>query len=210
MNGRVIKFEGSVHAQADRMLPWWVNGTLPESERQQVEQHLAECAQCQREVAWLRSVQDEYLQENTETGHASPMPRRLRRRLLEESKHAAALPASRWQHRRRRWMWLAAAQTVLIVVLGAALLRDRYPTYHTLSAADDHGALLAVVFDPGTSEAQLRQLLRASDARLVGGPTETGAYLLKVPGNLASQIREKLHRSSRVVMVENLDTGQRP
>ena len=28
MSGRVLKFEGSVHAEADRLLPWWVNGTL--------------------------------------------------------------------------------------------------------------------------------------------------------------------------------------
>ncbi len=57
MIGRVLPFEGSVHVEAERLLPWLVNGTLQNEERGLVEQHLVDCAQCQREVEWLRALQ---------------------------------------------------------------------------------------------------------------------------------------------------------
>jgi putative zinc finger protein/fervidolysin-like protein len=209
MNGRIIKFEGSVHAEADRLLPWWVNGTLPEDERIQVEQHVTECAQCQREAAWLRMLQDEYTGDEVATGNVTQTMPRLRRRMKAE--HAkTVLPSpfpSRWMHRGRRLAWLAAAQAALILVLGVALYQHRQPVYHTLSAPSGGGSLLVVVFDPHISEAQLRQLVRASDARIVGGPTETGAYLLKVPGERASTAQKMLHDSPEVTMVENLEAG---
>jgi anti-sigma factor RsiW len=212
MKGRVIKFEGSVHAEADRILPWWVNGTLPEDERQQVEQHLAECAQCQREVAWLRSLQDEYLQQHTEEESAAPMQHRLRHRLNKERRKTSTLPMlhTSWQRHGGKLIWLAAAQAALILILGAALLHNRYPVYHTLSAPTNDGSLLAVAFNPRITEAQLRELVRANDARIVGGPTEAGAYLLRLPSNRVDQAQKTMRSSPDVIMVENLQAGENP
>ncbi|GLQ45339.1 hypothetical protein GCM10007862_03900 [Dyella lipolytica] len=209
MNGRIIKFEGSVHAEADRLLPWWVNGTLPEDERIQVEQHLTECAQCQREASWLRTLQDEYIGNEATSGDVAPTMHRLRRRMkAENAKTVLPSPSpSVWMRHGRRLAWLAAAQAALILVLGVALFQNRQPVYHTLSAPSSGGALLVVVFDPHISEAQLRQLVRASDARIVGGPTEAGAYLLRVPGERASAAQKMLHGSTEVTMVENLEAG---
>jgi hypothetical protein len=43
-----------------------------------------------------------------------------------------------------------------------------------------------VIFRPDTTEAALRSLLQAQQARIVSGPTEAGAYLLQVqPQGLA-------------------------
>jgi len=209
MNGRIIKFEGSVHAEADRLLPWWVNGTLAEAERLQVEQHLAECMQCQREVAWLRTLQDEYIGDKPASGAVSHTTRRLRRRMETESAKSVlpSTSSSVWKRRGRRLSWLVAAQAALILVLGVALFHDRHPAYHTLSAPAVKGSLLVVVFDPRISEAQLRQLVRAGDARIVGGPTAAGAYLLRVPDERAITVRKMLHDSSEVTMVENLEAG---
>jgi Putative zinc-finger len=210
MNGRIIKFEGSVHAESDRILPWLVNGTLTGDERLQVEQHLVECEQCQREVAWLRTIQDEYNEDRSVNDEwSTPTMRRLHRRMGTEHTVSMASPArpSAWRHRGRRLYWLAAAQTVLILVLGVALFQERQVSYHTLSAPEDKGYLFAVAFDPRISEDQLRQLVRASDARIVGGPTETGAYLLRVPSERATAARTMLRSSARVTKVEDLEAG---
>jgi hypothetical protein len=209
MNGRVIKFEGSVHAEADRLLPWWVNGTLPEDERIQVEQHVNECVQCQREAIWLRTLQDEYIGDDAATGDATPTTHRLRRRVKAENAKTVlpSPPPSVWMRYGRRLAWLAAAQAALILVLGVALFQNRPPVYHTLSAPSGGGSLFVVVFNPHISEAQLRQLVRASDARIVGGPTEAGAYLLRVPSERASSAQKTLHDSTEVTMVENLEAG---
>jgi anti-sigma factor RsiW len=213
MNGRIIKFEGSAHAEADRLLPWLVNGTLSGDERFRVEQHMTECVQCQREVTWLRALQEQYIGDQPATGDdQSPAIRRLRRRM--ETAHDISVMASpshpAWKRRSRRLSWLVAAQATLLLVLGAALLQGRQASYHTLSAPPGRGALLVVVFDPHASEAQLRQLLRANDARIVGGPTDAGAYVLNVPDERASSARKMLHESAEVSLVENLETGANP
>ena len=210
MKGRILKFEGSVHAEVDRLLPWWVNGTLAGPERMQVEQHLAGCMPCRREAAWLRMLQDGYPDDTPAAGGAPHAMRRLRRRLAARGMPAHAPSAASWRRRSRKLAWLAAVQAVLILGLGAALLRDRQPAYHTLGAAPGKTALLVVGFDPRISEARLRALLRAHDARIVGGPTAAGAYLLRVPDERADAVRKALHDSGEVTLVESLGAGGTP
>lgn len=210
MNGRIIKFEGPVHAEVDRLLPWWVNGTLDDDERTQVEQHVAECVSCQREVAWLKALQHTYDAKDVAANDATPALRRLRRRVAHEHANAIASPITSWWHRNRRAAWVIAAQAVLLLVLGGAWLQQRAPSYHTLSTPTAKSELLVVTFDPQTSEARLRELLRTNHARLVGGPSQTGAYLLSVPDENADAARQRLRHAPEVTLLENLDTGGSP
>ena len=54
MTGRVLRFDPAPHKVADVLLPWLVNGTLEGDELEFVQQHVATCVRCQREVEWLR------------------------------------------------------------------------------------------------------------------------------------------------------------
>lgn len=210
MNGRVIKFEGSVHAQADRLLPWWINGTLNDDERAQVEQHLSECAQCRHEAQWLRRLQDAYASDDVPIEDPALAARRLRRRLAAQTARSNAPERQPWWRREWRFGWLAVAQAVLIVALGGALIHQRSVTYHTLGATLPTHPMLVVMFDPHTSEAQLRDVLHATGARIVGGPTETGAYLITVPQGQLASARTQLQGSGHVTLVESLDAGANP
>jgi anti-sigma factor RsiW len=207
MNGRIIKFEGSVHAEADRLLPWYVNGTLEGDARAQVEQHLIECATCQQETAWLRSLQEEFA-EHAEKDDVSPKIRHLHRRM--GTRRETSPSVSVWRRRERQLAWLAALQATIILALGGMLLRQQHVDYHTLSAPGSKGALLVVMFDPHTREAQLRELVRASGARIAGGPTETGAYVLRVADTHEAAARKLLLSSPQVTMVEDLSAGGNP
>ncbi|NUO73813.1 MAG: zf-HC2 domain-containing protein, partial [Frateuria sp.] len=82
MSGRVLRFEGTVHAEADRLLPWLANGTLESEERAWVEQHLGDCAACQRELAWLQSLRSARREEPAPAADTARALRRLRRRLV--------------------------------------------------------------------------------------------------------------------------------
>lgn len=207
MNGRVIKFEGSVHAQADRLLPWYVNETLDDDERRQVEQHLVECTHCQREAAWLREIQEEFAA-RVEQHDASPKLQHLHRRMDRRRRPS---PASfMWRRRERRLAWLAALQAAVILGLGIALLGQPRVPYRTLSAPASKGALLVVVFNAQTREAQMRNLVRESGARIVGGPTAQGAYVLRVPDAHELAARKMLAASPHVTLVEDLSSGGNP
>lgn len=207
MSGRVLRFEGSIHAEADRLLPWLANGTLEEAERAWVQQHLDECAACQRELAWLQSLQSACRTDPAAADDTRRAVRRLRRRLGSASggRHQAWRP-------HRSWLpWMAAAQAVVVLVLGTALLRAYQPppaAYHTLSAAPVAQERLVVVFDPQLTEARMRRLLQACDARVVDGPTAAGAWILSVPSARAPTIREALRAAPGVTLVEGLGPGR--
>ncbi|WP_233840355.1 zf-HC2 domain-containing protein [Dyella sp. 2HG41-7] len=207
MNGRVIKFEGSVHAEADRLLPWYVNGTLADDQRLHVEQHLVECAQCQREAAWLRTVQEELA--GDEVDNEAPSKTQHLHRRMGTRRHTWPAPSA-WRRRGKQLAWLAAVQAVAIVALGVTVFHQQHTNYHTLSAPNDKGSLLVVVFDSHITEAQMRQLVRVNDARIVGGPTESGAYIVRVPDAREAAARKMLQDSGQVTLVEDLGSGGIP
>ena len=58
------------------------------------------------------------------------------------------------------------------------------PEYHALGAGTPlRSANVVVLFESESREKDMRAALDAADARLVDGPTETGAYFLFVDGN---------------------------
>jgi len=203
MSGRVLRFEGSVHTEAERLLPWLVNGTLQNEELALVQQHLAECTACQQELAWLRSLQAACIEEALPADNPEDPLRRLRRRLDN-----AKVEARPDRIRRRPWLgWVITVEAALLLMLGAALLHENRPAvaeYHTLGATQVSSEKLVVVFDPGISEAQLRQLMRASEAHIVYGPTDAGAWVISVPAAHAKTVREALRAAPGVLLVENL------
>lgn len=115
---------------------------------------------------------------------------------------AAARPA---------WMgWALAAQFAGLVVLTALVIHPLNvrpaPAYHALGAAP--AAVqpnLMVIFKPQTSEAAVRETLRAAGARVVGGPTEADAWLLQTPADQRAAALVKLRGARHVALAEPVD-----
>jgi hypothetical protein len=102
--------------------------------------------------------------------------------------------------------WALGLQGAAVAMLLGLWLqaRDDVPDYQGLSAETAPVAADALVmFKPGTSERALRELLQAQGANIVAGPTETGAWLLRVePRGLAA-----LRASPLVALAEPLQPG---
>lgn len=224
MSGCVLRFSGSAHREAERLLPWLVNKTLEGDELARVLHHLRQCAQCQREVEALRQLHNLYAQA-TAAPDATPSWLRLRSRLLPT--HRGRPPWRGWRAVREAWTamptWLrgaVAAQAVVMLALAGLLLDSgRPPTmYRTLGdagvstpaveRADVHRLL--VVFDPRIDLAQMQGLLRASQAHIVDGPNDAGAYTLAVPAARAQAVREALRTAPGVTLVESLGPDEKP
>jgi len=213
MTGRVLQFDPVAHKVADVLLPWFVNETLEGDELAFVEQHVAACPRCQREVEWLREFHAACVagESMPETARAF---RKLRQQLDTRSQRGStpARPDDRGAGLRPWSRWVIAAQLVIILGLGGLLFvgEQNSAAYRTLgarSASSPVTGALVVVFDAGTTEADLRRILRGAGARVVDGPTQSNAYVLDVPAEARDRAVQALRSERAVVMVEPLGPG---
>jgi len=95
------------------------------------------------------------------------------------------------------------------VTVGVISLPQAEPeAYHALGAAPASAAgNLVVVFLPETTERQMREALKASEARLVDGPTAANGYVLRVAPARRTAALATLRADKAVVVAEPLDAG---
>jgi len=215
MNGRIVNLDVAVHNAMQEQLPLYLAGRLDESSSAKLQQHLQACALCQEELAWQRKLRSASppLVDGLDMERAMA---KLAPQLAEppaaaaEPPIASAKPALPWWRRAAanepRWMrWTLAAQCLVIAGLALMLARPAAPPrYQLLGAAAPTQANLVVVFQPGTRESELRGILQANHARMVGGPTETDAYLLAVPAEQRYDILLRLRTEASIKLAEPL------
>jgi hypothetical protein len=186
----------SVHRQAWDLIPWIVNDSAPESERQAVQAHLDSCADCRQELEFQRQLQAAMAQRSAPDIDARDSWQRLRNRL-----GTAGAPGSSGRSTRRHarsagkggMSWLIAAMVVQAIGLGAlgaawwsrpsatATLPAGYAAvYRTLSAPEAAvpAATIRAVFAPELSMAQLQAVLTAARLQVRAGPDEVGVWTL--------------------------------
>ncbi|PTT77039.1 hypothetical protein DBR42_25955 [Pelomonas sp. HMWF004] len=100
--------------------------------------------------------------------------------------------------------WALGLQGAAVALLLGLLLTagEQEAAYRGLSAAGGAPVVAdaLVMFKPGATEQAVRELLLAEGAGIVAGPTETGAWLLRVNASGLASIR----RASIVAMAEPL------
>jgi anti-sigma factor RsiW len=160
------------HDDLIALLPWYVNGTLDERDMARVSRHLETCAACAREAeATLRDAR---------ALHAEPRPE-LESFERGRDRNFARLVArlDRPPKRRAPSIALGIAATVLLAVGAATWWRgEPGETFRALSSpltGSDH-MVLQLMFEPGASERDVRELLRASGGTLLGVPSKKGVY----------------------------------
>lgn len=186
MSDNIVPLFGDPHRETQMLLPWYVTGRLDAADLALVEAHLETCEACRAELELERRLAAEVAALPSEAIAGPGARARLRYPL-------------RWR-RAVPWIGWAAAAALAIVVL-RPMPASRPPAYHTLSAAPPPGDLV-VIFRPDTTEATMRGIMRASDARLVGGPTEADAYVLQAPPARLNAILAQLRARHDVVLVE--------
>ena len=209
----------ALHLEAQDALPWLANGTLAGAELERVQAHVEACAHCRADLALLRTVHA--------AGPGPDLDFDADRALARLMPQLGAAPASeqpgllqRWRNRMaandRTWLRAAvAAQFCAIAVLAALLARpsgqpDSPDSYRALGAAGANGmARVVVTFRPDTPEAELRRIVRASGARIVGGPTVTDAWLVGADGRL-DPVLARLRAEPAVTLAEPLVVDKQP
>jgi anti-sigma factor RsiW len=207
------------HRAAQETLPWLANGTLDDEQQDRLRAHLRACARCRDDLDLLHALRAAGPGPAPDCDPERAWARMLPR--LDAAPVPAAAPApaapARWRERiaanDRSWLRRAVAlQCGLIAVLAALLLRpDDGAAYRGLGASTAVQSGILVVFRPDTPERELRRIVRASGARLVGGPTAADAYLLgPLDGGDPAGTLQRLRAEPAVVLAEPLGAGERP
>ena len=206
----IIRLHGDPHAQSQRLLPWYVNGSLEGEELTQLEAHLAGCAECRedlkaeeamaRQIRTLPSDADRgwtALKAKVEGG--APAPRQAAGRRLFGRRVSLG------------WAVLAQAACLAVVIPIVALTLSRpQPLYRTLgSAPSAESGNLVVIFKPETSEQALRTTLTHNGARIVDGPTSADAYVLHVPAARRAEVLARLKSDNGISLAEAIDGDAR-
>ena len=212
--GHVVPFPEDRHREVQLLLPWYATGRLDLQERVLVEAHLRQCAECRADLVSERDLRAR-LADLAEDGHGreacqSPLSRgRPRRspRAISERWRALRRAAARPRTMRR----IMALQAACIAALGIVILAGRTtPAYHALGDPPSTRAGNAIViFRPDIRGTEMSALLRSSEARVIDGPTSTGAYVLALPPASRDGALATLRRTPAVIMAERVDRPAR-
>jgi hypothetical protein len=179
------------------MLPWLINDSLLSDERAAVLDHAQSCVMCRREIKSLQDLRDSVNSLSSPVPIPEPDMRNINARIDK------LINRQNWARRSISWIgeffaspWRAVyvAQSVLLVVLAAALLwpATREPEYTMLTQASDlaDGHYVRVVFSPDLTHSDLKELLDELKLRIVAGPSDRGVYTLATENSIAVMERD--------------------
>lgn len=219
--------DATAHRDAQDALPWLANGTLVGAELARVRAHVDGCALCRADLAGLRTLHaaghapalpaaiDGELDMDRAFARLLPQLDAVAQAHAPPPAPSAAQPIQHgWRARLAandgRWLRTAAAlQCCVIAVLALLLLRPSTGldaaagAYRALGAGPGAQAALVVAFRPDTPERELRRIVLAGGARIVGGPTPTGAWLLATDA-APDQVAQRLRTEAAVLLAEPL------
>jgi predicted anti-sigma-YlaC factor YlaD len=181
---------GEDHRQTQALLPWHLTGRLDPAEAARVKAHLDICGACRADLAAERRLREAVLSAPPPEDAIDLPPRRR-------------VPIVAWAL--GGMGAIAASLAVAVVTLQPARAPARHEIYRTLGAAPATGTgEVVVVFDPTCSAEQMRHVLARAGARIVDGPTTTGAYVLRIAHGGRQAAIAALRSSPGVRLAESL------
>ena len=204
MNGH----EDRIHEEVQILLPWYITDTLGPEDRRRVEDHLLACDPCRADLARERAIGKGIadMPVDVELGWAA-----MRRRIEADAPRRPARPWTRLAHgiadRPRTVHLVLVAQLLLLFSAILAFSPIMRPTqYRALGNAPVTASANALImFQPDTRQQAVASLLNAAEARIVDGPTVTGALLVHVPSDRRTAMLEKLKAHHEIALAEPID-----
>jgi len=198
------------HDQAEELLPWYATGQLDAADRALVENHLASCARCQRQLADEQVLIDQFQAMSPEIDSSWAQLRGQIEARPPARPGLGETLAEFWELLKRPVVAAIATAQVAFVALAAMLFQWlSQPTYVALGSGEAaSSANIIVIFRPEARESDLRSAIAGSGGTLVGGPTEADAYLIHVPRNGREAAIGKLQKNSSVTLAQPIDGPQ--
>lgn len=214
--------DARTHDEISVLIPWYVNGSIGEGDRQRVDAHLTRCTRCREDMALERRI---YAGMSAESG-VEYMPSSSLKRLQSRLDGLSAAPPAEAEvegaeapvGRAVTWQGVMAASVAIMAVAVSMLAADRWmqpPTragalYSTVTTSKPRvpDEVIRAVFAPTITLVELQAVLDEAGLRIVSGPTEAGVYSLAansrrpVSASLAS-----LRAHAKVRFAESIQPG---
>lgn len=194
----------------NELLPWYVNGTLVDTDRAWVEQHLAEHAEAREELAWFRALQSQLQHDAPVVPPSIGLARTLH--LIRGDRPTFAERVSGVFAQLGMRPGLALAGLALVALQGGVIHELLRP--EPGASVDDAtqiraldppaavaGPLLKLNFAPVAREVDIRLALVSVQGSLAGGPGPQGDYYVRVPAGRESESAEQLRDNAFVLRV---------
>jgi len=218
------------HQGISEIIPWYLNGTLSELERQRIDAHLRTCAACRDALLHEQRVYEAMADETGVEYIPAASLKRLQAKLdaagtpRAPGDAAAATAAPVEQPVRRGLPWqrrIAASIALVAVILGLTTLYQwgRFrahvfpPAYHTVTTSGSRAPdeVIRAVFSPSITLVELQAILDEAQLRIVAGPTEAGVYSLAANSSRpVSSSLELLRRHAAVRFAESTGPSVKP
>ena len=174
----------------EELLPFYVNGTLSESENRRVEELLATHEDLRAEVETLRAIRAEMKANDPQSPGEFGLAR-----LMRDIKSEAQPPRPD-----RTWIWQVAAAVAIALFVGQNILTFGTSDPGIELAGDGGSHIITVGFAPEATEASIRGLLLELDLEITAGPSALGLYELSTLGDDdPATLVERLEGASGVV-----------
>ncbi len=187
------------HEQAAELLPWLVNDSLVDKEKETVLEHAQSCVICRRDLDDLEQLRDSIMSVSSlELIPAADM-RNVNARidaLIDKQNRGRVLIARLREVFVSPWQMAFVAQSVLLVVLASLLLwpgpRDAEFTTLTQPHHLPDGHYIRVVFSPELTQSEFIELLDNLELTIFDGPSSRGVYTLGVAKAMSVDDHDKL------------------
>ncbi|HEX3406202.1 MAG TPA: zf-HC2 domain-containing protein [Caulobacteraceae bacterium] len=215
MTGKIIRLPEAEHQATRLLLPWYATDRLDAADRARVETHLESCALCRAELKQELRLKADVADLPLDVDHGwAEMLARLNGTSPHPPGSAARLTrlGEAWRAGGAWLGWGVAATLIAGIALTVYAPRPAQPAlYHALAASPaSRPGDIVVMFRPDATEAQLREALTASGARIVDGPTPADAYVLSTPLPAREAALAALRARRAVLAAEPIDQGAAP
>lgn len=200
----------SNHSKALTLLPWFVNGTLNETEQSLVAAHLDDCEECRVAVDRLIAVSASFNAPDDVVAAWEQSARPAAADFIDRLDEQPALPATEERSHapwfRRHVRGVIAACTVIAVALGITLSSPEREPFRTLSrpfSGTESRPIVQIVFSPDATEASIRRVLLQDGNEVLSGPTRQGVYRVALGKEQRSDVFvARLKHNPDVIYVE--------
>jgi anti-sigma-K factor RskA len=194
----MIADNGKRDEALEQLLPWYVNDTLGDDERRQVEAYLERNRDARDEVELLRELRRQVKEEKIENSPGELGLQRLRREIKQADREQAGSDrmTGRTVTVASFWRPLAVAACLAVVIQAGVMIGLSGGPGSEVEIAHGTAGLTApvlqVTFAPEATEQEIREVLQAAGASIADGPTALGIYNLRLVDAETTSVEEAL------------------